>query len=131
MGTNQFLRDFRIACKLKKFAELCKKVQHKKEKQQEKAESVPFLVRYLNCANALFNVISIPMFQTIYAILLFKRQIYRKIHLPLGSCTFIMQSAQRYLYKNRGIKVQEKGDKIHFKSRFYHQRSIYNKTTST
>jgi hypothetical protein len=37
MGTNQFLRDFRLAYKLKKIAVLCKKVQQKKEKQQEKA----------------------------------------------------------------------------------------------
>jgi hypothetical protein len=46
MGTSQFLRNFRLAYKIKKTAELRKKVQQKKEKQEEKAESVPFLVIY-------------------------------------------------------------------------------------
>ena len=45
MGTSQFLRDFRLAYKVKKTAELRKKVQQRKEKQEEKADSVPFLVR--------------------------------------------------------------------------------------
>ena len=44
MGASQFLRDFRLAYKVKKTAELRKKVQQRKEKQQEKADSVPFLV---------------------------------------------------------------------------------------
>ena len=47
MGASQFLRDFRLAYKLKKNAELCKKVMQRKEKQQEKTDSVPCLVRYL------------------------------------------------------------------------------------
>ena len=47
MGASQFLRDFRLAYKVKKNAELRKKVMQRKEKQQEKTDSVPFLVRYL------------------------------------------------------------------------------------
>ncbi len=46
MGDSQFLRDFRLTYKVKKTAELCKRVQQRKEKQQEKTDSVPFLVRY-------------------------------------------------------------------------------------
>ena len=47
MKADQFLRDFRLVYKVKKTAELQKKVQQRKEKQQEKADSVRFLVRYL------------------------------------------------------------------------------------
>ncbi len=53
MGTSQFLRDFRLAFKVKKTAELRKKVQQRMEKRQEKADSVPFLVRYLIDLNLL------------------------------------------------------------------------------
>ena len=47
MGTSQFLRDFRLAYKVKKTAELRKKVQQRNDKMQEKSDSVPFLVRHL------------------------------------------------------------------------------------
>jgi hypothetical protein len=46
MGTLQFLRDFRLEYKLKKGAEIRKKVFERKEKMQEKNDSVPFNVRY-------------------------------------------------------------------------------------
>ncbi|CAB3976768.1 ATP-dependent DNA helicase PIF1 [Paramuricea clavata] len=42
MGTSQFLRDFRLEYKVKKGAEIRKKVLERKEKMQEKNDSVPF-----------------------------------------------------------------------------------------
>ena len=44
MGTFQFLRDFRLAYKISKTMELRKKVTQRKEKRQEKNDSVPFQV---------------------------------------------------------------------------------------
>jgi hypothetical protein len=45
MGTSQFLKDFRMEYKVKKNAELRKAVTQRKEKQQEKNDSVPFKVK--------------------------------------------------------------------------------------
>lgn len=47
MGANQYLRDYRLSAKLKKTAELRKKVLQKNEKRKQKNDSVPFQVIFI------------------------------------------------------------------------------------
>ena len=44
MGAAQFLRDFRRECSIQKSAELRKRVLHRREKNKEKTDHVPFQV---------------------------------------------------------------------------------------
>ena len=46
MGASQFLRDFRRDCAIQKSAELRKQVLQRKEKSEEKANSVQFQVMF-------------------------------------------------------------------------------------